>query len=288
MKDELKKEREVPITEQASFYDDLEQMSTAEILHAMNAEDKKVAEAVEKCLPVIGNVVDVVSRQMACGGRLFYVGAGTSGRLGVLDASEIPPTFGVAEGRIIGLIAGGEQALRHAVENAEDDEMQGWQDLEAFRPTVNDFVIGIAASGSTPYVVGCLHEARKRNIGTACLTSVPQSPITHEADYAIEMFVGQEFLTGSSRLKSGTGQKMILNQISTAIMIRLGRVKGNKMIHMQLTNKKLWKRSIRMLCQELKVTEANAAQLLQQYGSVGEVLKETMERTTEYENTPSS
>ena len=218
------------ITEQPSHYDHLEQMSVGELLQHINEEDMLVAEAVHKAMPQIQALVEALEPRMKRGGRLFYVGAGTSGRLGVLDASELPPTFGIAENRVIGLIAGGDKALRHAVEKAEDFPDKGWQDLLPFHPAADDSVLGIAASGTTPYVIGAVSEARKHGLLTGCITSNPDTPLAAAAEYPIETIVGPEFVTGSSRMKSGTAQKMVLNMISTSLMIRMGRVKGNRMV----------------------------------------------------------
>jgi N-acetylmuramic acid 6-phosphate etherase len=218
------------ITEQSSLYDNLENKSTKSLLQKMNQEDQKVADAVKKALPQIELLIDKIAEKMLKGGRIFYMGAGTSGRLGVLDASEIPPTFGMSPNLVIGLIAGGESALRKAVENAEDDIEQGWEELQNHNVNGNDTVIGIAASGSTPYVVGALRNAKSRGILTASVTCNPNSAVSKEADICIEVIVGPEFITGSTRLKSGTAQKMVLNMITTVTMIKLGRVKGNKMV----------------------------------------------------------
>lgn len=260
----------IKITEQPSLYNDLEKKSVRQILEEINTEDRKVAAAVSQALPQIEELVNGIVSRMERGGRIFYVGAGTSGRLGVLDASEIPPTFGMPPTRVIGLIAGGDKALHGPVENAEDDPRSGWEELEEHRVTPLDTVIGIAASGSTPYVLGALREARRRGIPTACITSNPGSPMAEAADVAIEMIVGPEYVTGSSRMKSGTGQKMILNMISTAVMIRLGRVRGNRMENMQLSNRKLTDRGTRMLADELDLDYAEAHSLLLKYGSVRE------------------
>ena len=241
----------VKISEQPSLYNDLEKKSVREILEDINREDQKVALAVQKAIPQIEKLVTQIVPRMKQGGRIFYMGAGTSGRLGVLDASEIPPTFGMPPTLIIGLIAGGDTALRNPVENAEDDMQRGWEELVERNITDKDTVIGIAASGTTPYVIGALHEAREHGILTACITSNPDSPMAAESDVPIEMIVGPEYVTGSSRMKSGTGQKMILNMITTSVMIQLGRVKGNKMVNMQLSNKKLVDRGTRMLVEEL-------------------------------------
>ncbi len=258
----------VKISEQPSLYNDLEKKSVGEILHEINTEDKKVAFAVEKAIPAIEKLVTQIVSRMKRGGRIFYMGAGTSGRLGVLDASEIPPTFGMEPTWVIGLIAGGDTALRNPVENAEDDKLQGWHDLEKYNINDLDTVIGIAASGTTPYVIGALEECRKHGILTAAITSNPDAPISQAADIAIEMIVGPEYVTGSSRMKSGTGQKMICNMITTSVMIQMGRVKGNKMVNMQLTNAKLVDRGTRMLVDELGLEYDDARRLLLMHGSV--------------------
>ena len=258
----------IKISEQPSLYDNLEKKSVREILEDINREDQKVAIAVEKCIPQIEKLVELIVPKMQEGGRIFYMGAGTSGRLGVLDASEIPPTFGMPPTYVIGLIAGGDYALRHPVENAEDDEIKGWKELVEHDITPKDTVIGIAASGTTPYVIGALREARKRGILTASISSNPNSPMAQEADIPIEMIVGPEYVSGSSRMKSGTGQKMILNMITTSVMIKIGRVKGNKMINMQLSNKKLVDRGTRMIIEELGLPYDEAETLLLQHGSV--------------------
>ncbi|MFV0585658.1 N-acetylmuramic acid 6-phosphate etherase [Bacteroides reticulotermitis] len=258
----------IKITEQPSLYNDLESKSVEEILKEINAEDHKIADAVQKTIPQIEKLVEQILPRVKEGGRIFYMGAGTSGRLGVLDASEIPPTFGMPSNVVIGLIAGGETALRNPVENAEDNTEQGWQDLLAYSINPKDTVIGIAASGTTPYVIGAMHTAREHGILTGCITSNPNSPMAAEADVAIEMIVGPEYVTGSSRMKSGTGQKMILNMISTTVMIGLGRVKGNKMVNMQLSNHKLVDRGTRMIIEELPLSYEEAEALLLQYGSV--------------------
>jgi len=256
------------ITEQPSLYDDLEKKSVMELLTDINKEDQKVALAVEKAIPRIEKLVTQIIPRMQQGGRIFYMGAGTSGRLGVLDASEIPPTFGMPPTLVIGLIAGGDTALRNPVEKAEDNLDAGWKDLQAFGINDKDTVIGIAASGTTPYVIGALREARKNGILTASISSNPDSPISQEADIAIEMIVGPEYVTGSSRMKSGTGQKMILNMITTSVMIKLGRVKGNRMVNMQLSNAKLVDRGTRMVVEELGLDYEQAKRLLLLHGSV--------------------
>lgn len=258
----------VKISEQPSLYNDLEKKSVSEILYDINTEDKKVAMAVEKAIPAIEKLVTEIVTRMKKGGRIFYMGAGTSGRLGVLDASEIPPTYGMDPSWVIGLIAGGDVALRNPVENAEDDTKQGWKDLEAFNINDKDTVIGIAASGTTPYVIGALEEARKHGILTAAITSNPDAPVSQVADIPIEMIVGPEYVTGSSRMKSGTGQKMICNMITTAVMIQMGRVKGNKMVNMQLSNAKLVDRGTRMVIDELGLPYDEAKRLLLLHGSV--------------------
>ncbi|MCC8132382.1 MAG: N-acetylmuramic acid 6-phosphate etherase [Tannerellaceae bacterium] len=261
------------ITEQASLYDDLEKKSVKELLTEINREDQKVALAVEKTIPQIEQLVSQIIPRMEKGGRIFYLGAGTSGRLGVLDASEIPPTYGMPPSLVIGLIAGGDVALRNPVENAEDNIEAGWKDLEAHQVNKQDIVIGIAASGTTPYVIGALREARKRGILTASISSNPDSPMAQEAEIAIEMIVGPEFVTGSSRMKSGTGQKMILNMITTTTMIKLGHVKGNRMVNMQLTNAKLVDRGTRMIAEELQIDYQQAQHLLLLHGSVKKAIE---------------
>ena len=272
------------ITEQPSHYDHLEQMSVGELLQHISDEDLLVAEAVRKAMPQIQAFVEALEPRMKRGGRLFYVGAGTSGRLGVLDASELPPTFGVTEDRVIGLIAGGERALRHAVENAEDNTEKGWQDLLSFHPTSDDSVLGIAASGTTPYVIGAVSEARKHGLLTGCITSNPDTPLAAAAEHPIETIVGPEFVTGSSRMKSGTAQKMVLNMISTTLMIRMGRVKGNRMVKMQLTNAKLVDRGTRMIQESLGLSYEEAQERLLEEGSVDKVLKEKTNNKRYHEN----
>lgn len=258
----------IKITEQDSLHSDLERKSVRELLEEINEEDQKVALAVRMAIPQIEKLVNEIVPRMKQGGRIFYLGAGTSGRLGVLDASEIPPTFGMPPTLIVGLIAGGDKALRNPVENAEDDEERGWEELMEHQVNTKDTVIGIAASGTTPYVIGALRKARHQGILTASISSNPGSPMSAEADIAVEMIVGPEFVTGSSRMKSGTGQKMILNMISTSVMIRLGRVKGNRMVNMQLTNQKLVDRGSRMVAEELGLSYNQSRHLLLMYGSV--------------------
>ena len=258
----------VKISEQPSLYDDLEKKSVHEILTEINQEDHKVADAVQRAIPEIERLVTGIVERMKKGGRIFYMGAGTSGRLGVLDASEIPPTFGMSPGWIIGIIAGGDTALRNAVENAEDDTEQGWKDLQEYKVNSLDTVIGIAASGTTPYVIGALRDARANGCLTAAITSNPGAPVCDAAEIPIVMVVGPEYVTGSSRMKSGTGQKLICNMISTSVMIQMGRVKGNKMVNMQLTNQKLVDRGTRWLVEELKLPYDEAKRLLLLHGSV--------------------
>lgn len=258
----------IKISEQPSLYDDLEKKPVGEILRDINNEDKKVAVAVEKAIPAIEKLVEKIIPRMKGGGRIFYIGAGTSGRLGVLDASEIPPTFGMDPSWVIGLIAGGDTALRNPVENAEDNTLQGWYDLQKFDINSKDTVIGIAASGTTPYVIGALEEARRHGILTAAITSNPDAPVSEAADIPIEMIVGPEYVTGSSRMKSGTGQKMICNMITTSVMIKMGRVKGNKMVNMQLANAKLVDRGTRMIVEKLGLPYDEAKRQLLMHGSV--------------------
>lgn len=258
----------VKISEQPSLYNDLEKKSVGELLRDINNEDKKVALAVEKAIPQIEQLVTEIVKRMKKGGRIFYIGAGTSGRLGVLDASEIPPTFGMDPSWVIGLIAGGDIALRNPVENAEDDTKQGWKDLQEYNINPLDTVIGIAASGTTPYVIGAIEECKKHGILTAAITSNPDAPVSQAADIAIEMVVGPEYVTGSSRMKSGTGQKLICNMITTSVMIQMGRVKGNKMVNMQLSNAKLVDRGTRMVVEELGLPYDDAKRLLLLHGSV--------------------
>ncbi|WP_339709695.1 N-acetylmuramic acid 6-phosphate etherase [uncultured Kriegella sp.] len=256
------------ITEAPSNHDNLEQLDTMSILQKMNEEDKKVAEAVALVIPQITKLVDALAERFQKGGRLFYIGAGTSGRLGILDASEIPPTYGLPHDRVIGLIAGGDTAIRKSVENAEDDFDQAWKDLMAHKVTENDVVVGIAASGTTPYVLGGLSEAQKHGVLTGGITNNPGSPLAELADIAIAMKVGPEFVTGSTRMKSGTSQKLALNMISTALMIKIGRVKGNKMVNMQLSNVKLVDRGVRYVSEGLGIAYDKAEILLKKHGSV--------------------
>jgi N-acetylmuramic acid 6-phosphate etherase len=256
-------------TEEESPYHDLEKMSTGEILTFINEEDKKVPDAVRTVIPQIEKLVVAITDKMLAGGRLFYTGAGTSGRLGVLDASEIPPTYGMPFDLIIGVIAGGETAIRKPVENAEDDAQQGWLDLEQYDVSDKDVVVGVAASGTTPYVIGALEESRKRGILTGCIVCNPGSPVAEHADFPIEVVVGPEFVTGSTRMKSGTAQKLVLNMLSTTVMIRIGRVEDNKMVNMQLTNSKLIDRGTKMVMEGTGLTDyEQAKELLLRLGSV--------------------
>lgn len=256
------------VTESASSYDHLEKMSVHELLVNINREDKTVPLAVEKVIPAIERLVEEAVKKMSAGGRLFYIGAGTSGRLGVLDASEIPPTYGMPHGKVIGLIAGGDIAIRKAVEKAEDDMAQAWKDLMEHQINSGDFLIGIAASGRTPYVVGGLRDALAKGVSTGCIVCNTGSEVARHASFPVEVVVGPEFVTGSTRMKSGTAQKLVLNMISTATMIRLGRVKGNKMVDMQLTNNKLVDRGTRMVMEELSIPQEEAERLLKEFGSV--------------------
>ncbi|HWJ28245.1 MAG TPA: N-acetylmuramic acid 6-phosphate etherase [Flavisolibacter sp.] len=259
----------IKVTEQPSKYHHLEQMSIIEILTNINHEDKSVPLAVEKAIPQIKRLVSAISDKMLAGGRLFYIGAGTSGRLAVVDASECPPTYGVPYGLVVAIIAGGEDAITKAVENAEDNAEKGWLDLADHQINSKDVVVGIAASGTTPYVIGALKQCQRRGIITGCITNNPGSPLTDVADFPVEVEVGPEFVTGSTRMKSGTAQKLVLNMISTTVMIQLGRVEDNKMVNMQLTNEKLIDRGTKMIMDKLSLTDYNKAkELLLQYGSV--------------------
>ena len=257
------------VTEQSSRYRHLEKMSITEILTNINKEDKRVPKAIKKVIPQIEALVFAITDKMTMGGRLFYIGAGTSGRLGILDASECPPTFGVPQGLVIGVIAGGDIAITQAVEFAEDDEEQGWKDLQEHFISNKDVVIGIAASGTTPYVIGALKKCAEHGITTGSISCNPDSPVSKVAEFPIEVIVGAEFVTGSTRMKSGTAQKLVLNMISTSVMILLGRVEDNKMVNMQLTNEKLIERGVHMLMEKLNVYDYEMAkELLLKYGSV--------------------
>lgn len=261
------------ITEQSSKYEHLEKMSITDLLQNINNEDKTVPLAIEKALPQIESLVEKVVDRLKDGGRLFYIGAGTSGRLGIVDASECPPTFGVPFDLVIGLIAGGDTAIRRAVEFAEDDREQAWKDLSEYNVNSRDVVIGIAASGTTPYVIGGLEKCNENGILTGCITCNEGSPLAATAQFSIEVVVGPEFVTGSSRMKAGTAQKLVLNMISTATMIQLGRVKGNKMVDMQLSNHKLVDRGVRMIMDEINVSQELASSLLEEHKNVRKAIE---------------
>jgi N-acetylmuramic acid 6-phosphate etherase len=263
----------IKYTESASLYNSLEKKTTAELLANINAEDAKVANAVAAAIPQIEKLVDAVTDKIIAGGRLFYMGAGTSGRLGILDASECPPTYGVPHGMVIGLIAGGDAAIRKAVEFAEDGTEQGWADLLSYNINTTDVVVGIAASGTTPYVVGALKQCRANGITTACITCNEGTPIAAQSDFPIEVIVGPEIVTGSTRMKSGTAQKLVLNMISTAVMIKIGRVEGNRMVNMQLTNEKLLDRGTRMIQEATNLEYDEAKQQLLRHGSVKKAIE---------------
>ncbi len=258
----------IKTTEQSSKYNHLEKMSVGELLQNINNEDKTVAFSVEKAIPQIESLVVQIVEKLKNGGRIFYIGAGTSGRLGIVDASECPPTFGVPFDLVNGIIAGGDSAIRKAVEFAEDDKEQAWKDLSAHNISEKDVVIGIAASGTTPYVIGGLEKCNQNNILTGCITCNQGSPLSEVAQYPIEVVVGPEFVTGSSRMKAGTAQKMVLNMISTSVMIALGKVKGNKMVDMQLSNHKLVDRGVKMIMDELNISQEQAQELLDKYKNV--------------------
>ena len=258
----------IKTTEQDSHYNQLEKKSILALLTTINKEDQGVPKAVKKAIPQIENLILKTVEQLQSGGRLFYIGAGTSGRLGILDASECPPTFGVPHDLVVGLIAGGDSAIRKAVEFAEDDSKQGWKDLQAYNITANDIVVGIAASGTTPYVVGALKACQMQKIPTGCITCNAESPLTKVSDYPVEVVVGPEVVTGSSRMKAGTSQKLVLNMITTTAMIQLGHIKGNKMVDMQLSNDKLVIRGVKMLMNELQIKEVEAKAMLLKHQSV--------------------
>jgi N-acetylmuramic acid 6-phosphate etherase len=259
-------------TEAESNFDHLDKMPVRDILVNMNTEDTTVPKAVARAMPQLEALVPEIVKQMQKGGRLFYIGAGTSGRLGIVDASECPPTFGVPQGWVIGIIAGGDSAIREAVEFAEDDRAQGWKDLQEFQINHKDVVIGLAASGITPYVIGAVTEAGNHGLVTGCVTCNRDSELASASLFPVEVVVGPEFITGSTRLKAGTAQKLVLNMISTAVMIQLGRVKGNKMVDMQLSNNKLVDRGTRMLMEELSIGRGEAEELLERFGSVRKVI----------------
>ena len=264
----------IQTTEQPSLYNHLEKMSVAKIISFINKEDKKVAQAVKKALPQAEKLINALCRKMIAGGRLFYIGAGTSGRLGVLDASECPPTYGVPETFVQGIIAGGMHALTKSIEDAEDDTKQGWKDLKTAGVSAKDFVIGIAASGTTPYVVAAMAQCKKKKISTGCITSNKNTPLAGIADYAVEIITGPEFVTGSTRMKSGTAQKMMLNIISTTAMIKMGLVQDNRMVNMQMKNKKLKERGACILMEKTGITDRNEIKsLLKKYGSVKKALE---------------
>lgn len=267
-------------TESTSHYDHLEGMSAAELIRNINKEDQSVAFSVERALPQIEALIEAIVPEMKKGGRLFYIGAGTSGRLGILDASECPPTYGVPHDMVIGIIAGGDQAIRKAVENAEDDPEAAWQDLLQFDIRENDTVIGIAASGTTPYVIGGVRQAREKGLVTGCITCNAGSPLTAAVEFPVEVVVGPEFVTGSTRMKSGTAQKMVLNMVSTSVMIKLGKVKGNKMVDMQLSNEKLVKRGTRMIMEATGLSAEEAHDLLIKYGSVRAAVEAYKDKTS--------
>ena len=261
------------VTEADSHYDSLEQMSTVDLLHNINNEDEKVARIVKQQIPSIVSLIEVIVEKLQLGGRLFYLGAGTSGRLGILDASECPPTFGVSHDLVIGLIAGGDSAIRKAVEFAEDNNELGWTDLKKYDVSNNDVVVGIAASGTTPYVVGALKRCQEHNVTTGCITCNLNSPLSTHSDYPIEVIVGPEFVTGSTRMKAGTAQKLVLNMITTSSMIKLGKVLGNKMVDMQLSNNKLVDRGTKMIMDKTSISSEKAKELLLKHGSVREAIK---------------
>lgn len=260
--------KKINVTESTSRYDHLEEMDIKSLLENINREDATVPLAIAKAIPYIEKLVQHTIRQMKKGGRMFYIGAGTSGRLGIVDASECPPTYGVPHGMVVGIIAGGDKAIRKAVEFAEDDPDMGWDDLQKYNISEKDVVIGIAASGRTPYVIGAVKKARESGLVTGCITCNPDSKLAAAAEFPIEVIVGPEFVTGSTRMKAGTAQKLALNMISTSVMIKLGRVKGNKMVDMELTNEKLVKRGIRMIMEETGTNSDTAEHLLLEYGSV--------------------
>ena len=263
----------IKTTEQDSKYNHLEMMSISSIIRNINSEDKTVPLAVEKSLPQIVKLTEQIVEKLKIGGRLFYIGAGTSGRLGILDASECPPTFGVPHELVVGLIAGGDYAIRKAVEFAEDSKNQGWLDLQEHSISDKDVVIGIAASGTTPYVIAALEKCNEHNIITGSISCNQNSPLSQTGKFPIDVVVGPEFITGSSRMKAGTAQKLVLNMISTATMIQLGKVRGNKMVDMQLSNNKLVDRGEKMIVKELNIDQKEASALLKKFGSVRNVIQ---------------
>ncbi len=266
------------VTEKDSHYNNLEQMSVQDLLLNINKEDHTIADAVKKAIPQLEQLVTITADRMKAGGRLFYIGAGTSGRLGIVDASECPPTYGVPFDWVIGIIAGGDGAIRKAVEFAEDDKNQAWKDLQEYNICDKDVLVGIAASGTTPYVIGGLQTANQKNIVTGCIVCNTGSPVAAAAQYPVEVVTGPEFVTGSTRMKAGTAQKLILNMLSTAVMIRLGRVKGNKMVDMQLSNNKLIDRGTNMVMQATGLDEKTAAALLEKYGSVRKAVESALKK----------
>ena len=268
-----KKTESLQTTKKTSHYNHLEKMSFTALMNNINKEDQTVPRQIKKNIAAIAKLAKAITVRMKKGGRLFYLGAGTSGRLGIVDASECPPTYGIEHGKVIGLIAGGDAAIRKAVEFAEDDYSAGWNDLKKYKINKKDVVVGIAASGTTPYVTGALEQCRKKKIITGCIVCNSGSPVAMHADFPIEIITGPEFVTGSTRMKAGTAQKLVLNMISTAVMIKLGRVKGNKMVDMQLTNNKLVSRGTRMIMDELGVPENKASSMLKKYGSVRSAIK---------------
>ncbi len=269
-------------TEEDSYYNHLEKMSISELLNNINSEDKTIPLAIEKVIPNIEKLTQSVINKLKNGGRLFYIGAGTSGRLGIVDASECPPTFGVPHELVIGLIAGGDSAIRKAVEFAEDSEIQGWNDLKEQNVSNKDIVIGIAASGTTPYVIGALQKCNENDIETGCITCNQGSPLSKTAKYPVVVLVGPEFVTGSSRMKAGTAQKLVLNMISTTAMIQLGKVKGNKMIDMQVSNNKLVDRGAKMIMDALNISEKEATALLLKHNSVRDAIANYHNNTETY------
>src|SRR5687767_12548324 len=272
----------IKVTEQPSNYRHLEKMSVYEMLTSINKEDQQVPLAVGQAIPAIETLVSVIVDKMLAGGRLFYMGAGTSGRLGILDASEIPPTYGMPYGVVIGLIAGGEEAIQYAVEKAEDNWEQGFQDLQKHEVSDKDVVVGIASSGTTPYVIGALQKCREKGIATGCIVCNPGSPLAEASDYPVEVIVGPEFVTGSTRMKSGTAQKLVLNMISTAVMILIGRVEDNKMVNMQLTNEKLVDRGTKMVMEQLHISDYEKARsLLLKCGSVKKAVASVLSQSSQ-------
>ncbi|MEO5893397.1 MAG: N-acetylmuramic acid 6-phosphate etherase [Ferruginibacter sp.] len=265
-------------TESPSYYDNLETKSVGELISDISKEDHRIAKIVKSSLPQIEKLISAALPKMKAAGRLFYIGAGTSGRLGILDASEIPPTYGVGQNVVIAIIAGGDNAIRNAVEYAEDDTSKAWEALTVHHISDKDFLVGIAASGETPYVLGGIRAAKEKGIATGCIVCNPGSSIAAESDYPVELLTGAEFVTGSTRMKAGTAQKMALNMISTTLMIQLGKVQGNKMIDMQLSNNKLWNRAVIMLSQELGISAEQALPLIKKHRSIKKAIKAYQEK----------